>query len=90
MSRISDVGPQGQHAEESAQNIFTLGYPCNRLHMKGMQAKENGNKGALPLRTGHDGKDHKQQYGVRDMKEHVYQMVRARIQPKKLAVHHER
>jgi len=33
---VADIGPHRQHPEKDAQNVFSLGHPGNRFHMKRM------------------------------------------------------
>ena len=46
--RVEYIGAYGENPEESAQHIFTLGYPGNRFHVQGMQGKQHRHEGAAP------------------------------------------
>src|SRR5207253_8412761 len=58
---ILRIGPNREHEEQRAQDVFALCSPGNRFYVQRVQGKKCGNKKTAPWATGQSGKEQKKQ-----------------------------
>ena len=53
MANVTQIGRQGQHEEQAAEQVFSFGDPGHRFHPQRMDGEHGRHEGAGPEAAGH-------------------------------------
>ena len=87
---IVDIGPQGQHPEQGAQDVLALRHPGHRLHVQGMDRKQGGHKGTAPGSGRQAIEDAEKEQDVGQVQQQVGQVVAEGPGPKEFCIELQR
>jgi len=87
---VAEIGRQGEHEEEAAQEILPLRHPGDRFGPQGMDGEEGGDEGTAPGGTGHGLEDEEEEDRDGGVEEEIGQVVAAGVEPIELAIGHMR
>ena len=84
--RVTDVGPQGEQAEEGAEDVLAFGGPGDGFDVERMQGKEGSDEGTAPGGVGGASQKQKEQQGVGDMETEVDEVMAGRVKPEEFNI----
>ena len=90
LPHITNIGEQSEKKENSAEHVFALGNPDDRLCPQRMYRKERRDKGAPPGRARHLPEGKEKEKNANRVQEHIDEMITAGVKTKDLRVEHER
>ena len=85
---ITDISPEGQHEEQSAEHVLAFRHPRHRFHPQRMNRKHRRHKRAAPQEPRHPPQHQEKQDRRRRVEQDVGEMMAAGLQSVKLAVQH--
>ncbi len=88
MPNVAEIGPQGQHEEQPAQDVLALGHPSHRFDPQRMNREHSGHEGTRPKIAGHPPQNQKEDDCRGHVKQDVAEVMSPGRQPVKLAIQH--
>ena len=79
MANVADVSPEGQHEEQTAEQVFPLGDPGHGFRPQRMNGEHGRHKGARPKIAGHLPQNQQQQNRHRGVQRHIGRVVPRRV-----------
>src|SRR5207302_9877559 len=82
------IGAEREHEKKAAEQILSLGNPCDRFNPHWMNRKNGSHERARPDPPRHRAQNKEKQYRSDVVQNNVREMVTARLEPINLAVRH--